>query len=404
MPGVDVLGRDRVGPYDTVTLQADSVEQLMQWLVDNEYDIPADAAVALKLAKGSETGDLAPLGFRYAGTVPAVPIQLTSVAAAPDLRLEVTVFGERRAVPASYLHVVINDVAIDWFAGAINYPEVISRAADEAGGHAFATDFAGPSEVLLPSLVVPRIDFDRLATAATPGEWILGVQGSGLSGSPDVLLAFEEAVPVDPAFDAQSVYNCPSCFDGQDWYAGESWSAVAANQVLLERVIEPRIAVAELVERYPYATRMTSSISASERTVDPTFVFTDGMGDVQLLREATLVFECNGKYRRRATRRLELPSGLVVRIPSIKWFEGEGISESEYLAELGAISAGKIERTGEGEPEVLVDLTEDLRSQVDFFNSRGPLGRACGCESSGSSFSGGLFAMLGLLGIRRRTL
>ncbi|MEZ4318021.1 MAG: DUF2330 domain-containing protein [Myxococcota bacterium] len=408
--GVDVLASDVVGPYDTVTLQADSVEALMEWLELNDYDIPSGAAasiapyvsaegyfVALKLTKGADVGDLAPLALRYAGDRPAVPIQLTAVAAADDLRLEVTVFGSRRAVPENYLHVRLNDAAIDWFTGGANYLDVITRAADEAGGHAFATDFAGPSSILAPSFAVDA-DLQALSGMSTPTAWIEEVQSSGFTGTMDVLDAFRRAVPVAPGFDELSVYNCPSCFEG--WYGGEAWDAEVATGILVERVIEPREAIDALITSYPYVTRLTSSLSASEMTLDPMFTFTDGMGDVEIARTARLVFECNGKYRRRAPRRLDLPSGLSIALPSQKWFDHEGITESEYLAELGELNAATIEQTGAGAPVVLVDFTGDLADQVALFNGQ-PLGRACGCASVDPSVPGAL-VLLGLFGVRRR--
>ena len=154
---VDVIQEGQVGPYDMVVLQADQADGLMDWLVENGYDLPpgiepvlnpyvAEDAhfLALKLSKDRDAGDIAPIGFRYAGTQPAVPIQLTSIAAAPDMRLEAYVFADERVVPESYLHVQINEAAIDWWQGGINYNDVITKAANEAGGHAFGTDYAGP--------------------------------------------------------------------------------------------------------------------------------------------------------------------------------------------------------------------------------------------------------------------
>ncbi|MCB9675034.1 MAG: DUF2330 domain-containing protein [Alphaproteobacteria bacterium] len=409
--GVDVIATDVVGPYETATIQADSIEALMAWLDLNEFDVPSEAAgsiapyvsangyfVALKLRKGADTGDLKPLGMRYAGDRPAIPIQLTAVAAAPDLRLEVTIFGARRAVPESYLHVELNEAAIDWFTGGSNYLDVITRAADEAGGHAFATDYAGPTEdALFPAFAVD-VDVADLSAAPTPTDWVNAVQASGFSGTQDVLEALRLAAPVAPGFDEISVYNCPSCQDG--WYAGEAWDAAAATQLLVQLVVEPREQVDAMIRRYPYVTRLTSSISASEMTVDPTFVFNDGMADVPLVRSASLVFECNGKYRRKADRRLELPNGLAVALPSQRWFEKHGMTESEYLADLGELGAVRIEQTGSGAPEVLVDLTGVVADQVDGFNGLMG-GSGCGCSGTGPGASGAL-ALLGLLGLRRR--
>ena len=147
-----------MGPYESITLQATSGEVLTEWLSARDFDLPPDLApaldpylansgylVALRLAKESDTGDLAPLGMRYAGQVPMIPIQLTRIAATDDMRLEPYVLSTGRAVPTNYLHVELNDVAVDWFTNGSNYRSVLSKAANEAGGQAFATDFSGPT-------------------------------------------------------------------------------------------------------------------------------------------------------------------------------------------------------------------------------------------------------------------
>ena len=409
--GVSVVGQASVGPYATVTLQAESIDALMTWLADNDYAIPSTAAaalapyisnegyfVALKLNKGRNVGDLAPLGLRYHGTRPAVPIQLTSVAAADDLRLEVSVFGSRRAVPESYLHVVINDAAIDWFGGGQNYMDVITRAADEAGGHAFATDYAGSTDVLFANFAVPD-DVSSLRSASNPTAWIQELQALGFGGSADMLALFQAVVPVREGLVDIDVYNCPSCYN--DWYAGTGFDASSATDALVEQIVVPRRHVDELIQRYPYVTRMTSSLSASEMTVDPTFTFTDAMGDVDLFRTATLVWECNGKYSRKSDRRLELPDGHVIHLPSQKWFEQHHTTESEYLAELGSVNAVKIERTSSTGSVLIADFTPDVGDQINAFN--GALGGGCGCQSAASGALPGLLGSLFLLlGLRRR--
>lgn len=411
-PGVEVIATATVGPYATVTLQARELQALMDWLAANDYAIPSSAAgsiapyisedgyfVALKLVKGNDAGDLAPLGLRYAGTRPAVPIQLTAVAAADDLRLEVTVFGSRRAVPESYLHVTINDAAIDWFAWGANYDDVITKAADEAGGQAFATDYAGTTEVLFANFAV-EVDPATLAAAPTPTAWIETLQSQGFRGTPDMFAFFERWFPVADGLDPVSVYNCPACQGG--WYVGPAFDAAAVTADLEVRIVEPRRAIDAMLERYPYVTRLTSSLSASEMTVDPTFVFTDHLGDIEVYRTADLVHECHGRQVGKAPRRLELPDGRVVLLPPQEWFAEQDTTESAYLAELGTVNAAKIERTGVDAPEVLVDYTQQLADQVTRFNQRGEVG-GCGCQSAVlPTLPGALFAVLGLVGLRRR--
>ncbi len=157
---VYVVDSEQIGPYDTVTLRAESADALLTWLVDNDYDLPSDLEpllepyvaaqsyfVAMRLSAGKDTGDIEPIGLTYSGDGLSIPIQLTAIAAAEDMPLRVYVFGDARAVPESYLHVEINEAAIDWLGGGSNYYEVVEAAANEADGHAFVTEYAGKSKV-----------------------------------------------------------------------------------------------------------------------------------------------------------------------------------------------------------------------------------------------------------------
>jgi len=191
--GVDVVDTERIGPYDTVTLRADSTTELMSWLVDNEYDLPQDLEplltqyiaedshfVAMRMAAGTAIGDIEPIGLRYAADALAIPIQLTAVAAADDMPLRVYVLGRHRAVPESYLHVQINEAAVDWRTGGGNYADILGEAIDEAGGLAFVTEYAGTSENVIASadsiladLIADFPYLTRLTTELSAGEMSL---------------------------------------------------------------------------------------------------------------------------------------------------------------------------------------------------------------------------------------
>ncbi|MCO4748083.1 MAG: DUF2330 domain-containing protein, partial [Proteobacteria bacterium] len=84
--GVTVVSEERVGPYDTVVLQALNADVLLDWLQTEGYDLPSDLStvlspyvadnqhfIALKLASGQDTGDLTPLGMRYDACSASVP-------------------------------------------------------------------------------------------------------------------------------------------------------------------------------------------------------------------------------------------------------------------------------------------------------------------------------------------
>jgi MYXO-CTERM domain-containing protein len=408
--GVVVEAEAQVGPYDTVTLQATSVQALLGWLADNDYALPpgsdgviapyvADGAhfLALKLAKDKDTGDLAPLALRYRASKPMVPVQLTSVSATPDMRMEVYAFADTRVVPESYLHVRINDAAVDWWGFGQNYPDVITEAADEAGGHAFATDYYGEVDLVGDLILEDRFDEAALRASADPIEWVERLRSALPVFPPELALVLEDQLGLEPG-QGVGFWNCPPCGDPAAFVG----TADEATDDLLEQVIGPVRQAQVLLDTFPRLSRMTSSLDAVEMTVDPVFVANPDMAEpfVANLRQAELVYECgNGRDDFHVPRRLVLKDGREIELPSEQWFSRNGTTELEYIEELGDQKAQIIEQTGAtGQPRIIADYTEDLFELVRLHNAL----VGCGCDSGGASGPGALVGLLGLVVLRRR--
>ena len=168
------------------------------WLNKNGYQIPdksvpivnahvekGDVFLALKLLNGKGIEAIRPIRLKVKNADPCVPLRLTSIAASEDMSVVVTVAGPGRAVPKNGLHVVVNPLRLNWFAGASNYPQVLAAAIDEAGGHAFSAEAAGDPKILLDANFVPaKLD---------------GVIFKGLGNVADLAKALTSAgVPVIP--------------------------------------------------------------------------------------------------------------------------------------------------------------------------------------------------------------
>jgi hypothetical protein len=416
--GVNVIAQERVGPYDTVTLQARSSAELLDWLNENQYDLPSNLEpvltpyiaqgqyfVALKLSAGEDAGDIAPLGMRYPGTAASVPIQLTSIAATPDMRLEVHVFGERRAVPENYLHVQINEAAISWFDGGQNYNEVITLAADEAGGHAFATDYSGTTANLRGTLwqgASQDAALDQLRSLNDPEQWLSGVFGLGLPPSAALLAVLQEAIPFPESLASQGVtpqnfYDCLGCYLEHVDTAG--FSGEAATAILETKMVAGLREAEALFAAHPHMSRLTSSLDAVEMTVDPLFTFNADMEqEVSNVHTATVQYDCgigtDGSWD--ADRRLILADGRRIHLPSQQWVYEEGTTEAELMSELAYPYAIVIERTGRaGAAEVLFDYREQAAGLARRFRANG------GCDS-GAPVGGLALALSVALAARRR--
>ena len=281
--GVAVVSESTVGPYDTVVLQADDSEALVTWLQEQGYNLPStlDAAlepyvasgqyfVALKLSSDKDTGDLAPLGMRYPATSASIPLQLTSIAAIPDLPVEVFVLGESRAVPDNYMHVQINEAAIDWYNAVSNYRDVVARAADEAGGQAFATDYSGSTDILANLLWFDGMaDVAYLRTLSDPITWAEAVMFSSIPASSQLNELVLTYVEPPPDVDDTTWLSCPSCYGT----VTKKFDPVAATDALKTDVLDVLQAEQARIDAAPHLTRMFTTLDPEEMTADPIFVF-----------------------------------------------------------------------------------------------------------------------------------
>ena len=102
--------------------------------------------LAFKLTKDSDSGSIRPVMITYEAERPSIPIRPTAVAAERRHgRAGLRALGRAR-VPQNYKALELNEALIDWFNPMGNYDDVVSRAADEAQGQGFVTEFAGEHE------------------------------------------------------------------------------------------------------------------------------------------------------------------------------------------------------------------------------------------------------------------
>ena len=407
--GVNVVASATVGPYDTVVLQATNAEVLVDWLVEQGFAVPSDIEpvvapyladhqyfVALKLSSNKDAGDLAPLGMHYCGDAASIPIQLTSVAAIDDLPLEVFVLGPTRAVPDNYLHVRINQAAIDWYRGGTNYRDVVKRAADEAAGQAFATDFSGPASMFARAVWnESMLQLDTLRKAGSAAEWVEGIVFSALPPSSQLTALLTEWAPAPPGVDQADYLQCPSCYDSTG-----PFDAKAATAALETEVLDVLEAEQALIDRSPHLTRLFTTMDPSEMTVDPQFVFNPDLEqDVAFTHTATNEVHC-GLFERleKAERVLRLEDGRAIRLPSESWLAAHWMSELEYMEDLASPAAIVIEDLGaSGQGTIIADYREQAADEAASF------GRGCACAAVNPRSLAAVLVLLAGVVIRRRS-
>ena len=300
-----------VGPFDVQIVSSDDPAELATWLAENDYDLTSRGEellepyvlggmkfVAVKLRSGTSSGSIQPLIMTYQGEKPEIPIRLTAVAAEEDMGVLTWVVADARAVPENYLHVIPNLGRLNWFQGAFNayasYQGLITTAMDEAGGQGFATDFAGPVTGSITSAFNNADELEQnLLNADQIGDNAQFIANAlNVDPTQQLSLDFLQATLPPPSGFDQFVYYDPISM--QVAFSGEQLAAArpAYRQFLVERVIEPLRDSLELIPQGAYMTRLYTTLSPEEMTLDPIFVYNTAMPEQPVSREALLESNC----------------------------------------------------------------------------------------------------------------
>jgi hypothetical protein len=314
----------------------------------------------------------------------------TALAATPDMGLIVHSLGDKRAIPiGEWRHVEINEAAIDWQSGGQNYADVVSKAVDEAGGHAFATDYAGDTSALEGR--VGRLGeaiLERVRGAELPLDVLQIFAGSQ---DADVIRVLDAELDLPEDINAATFLSCLECFRNE-----LPDGAIDGNKIAdrMEREIEePRNQLAKFLGA-KYLTRMFTTMSPSEMTADPSFDFNGDLPEVLRTRTADGFLDCDFNMYKIVTS-----TGLVVRLENggnpavIRREAGETVAGADIRA---AAVVARMPLTGA--PEVIEDNRRELE---ETFREQDDVG--CDCQSVASSTrpSGALGWVLRTVGARR---
>lgn len=236
-PPVEVVSREQVGSYDTVVFAADEADLAIGWLQDEGFIVNDTMTpfmqpyldsdmlfLASRLVAGADVDEIRPLRMTFEADNPMIPLQLTAIAADPHLAIISYVVGDSTFEPIEQPITEVDgaEFAVDAL-GRINYPMLLSRTIDEAGGNAFVVEYAGA----MPA--------NRLGDSQCCG------QGYDLCEAGH-----------------DGLCQCPL----DDWDQ-EDCAEVPDLEALTEGI--------QRVSAYPYVTRLTTRVSPHEMTFDPMF-------------------------------------------------------------------------------------------------------------------------------------
>lgn len=439
--GSPLVLRDTVGPYDFAVLRANDKQPMLDWLADNGFFVPAGTDdvvdpyiqpdgyfLALKLLKGNDVGDLQPIVLKYQSDLPMIPIILTSVAADPDMGVQVWLLGDSRAIPRNYHHTKINDAALDWIRAGANYVDVVTDAVDEIEGHhSFVTEYAGSS-----SIMVGILDYQgrfgstaQLAAIADAEGFVNYINQNGYplfgnSSGPNgflpsyptlVLSILESQLPVPSKLLEQDI-TPTDYYWNISYYLGSyrqqfpeqfldldtEFSAQELAQQLEERVITPTLAAGAIFREHSYLSRLFTTLSPNEMTKDPAFSFNPDLPDVSNVHTGNITYYCHLI----ANPTLENTPAVLITEQGFKLRYGTGTGGADAInpyaqLEMPQSQFQEILRE-EGQPEVVQDNTALIHAAL-----ADQAGDSGGCSVGGGGSAAGLWLLaLGLLVMRRR--
>jgi hypothetical protein len=294
----------------------------------------------------------------------------------------------------------VNYTLLNWYNGTTpayaSYQGLVTLAMNESGGQGFATDYAGDDLNVtssLPDPVTYRGELTRLGALAL-GSFYAELYTSQVFGRTKVLDILRRELPL-PAGVGEFTY---SSFDLLSQVFDEAELTTARGRInddLLNDVVVPLEQTLDVFDGMPYMTRLYTTLSADEMTLDPAFVFNPDLPGQPLLREATLSQSCvDGQSRWQLT--LGAGTGR----------EGEtvirGFGSPPFSAPL--ISQPAVARTARtrssGPPEFMtVNLPFDVVTIGTPRSNPTPL-RLCGVGFLGPGLA--MFVALGALSLARR--
>jgi hypothetical protein len=155
--GVTIFDQDTIGPYETVTIGAETPTALNDWLVANDYQIPpstlpvlayyidqGSSFIALRLSPGQGVSAMQPVRVRYPGYMATFPLKMVTVGASGVLELALWVIADQRYDADGFANLTIlgSDLTWDWSTQTSDYDVVFDRKIDEAGGRAWIVEYA----------------------------------------------------------------------------------------------------------------------------------------------------------------------------------------------------------------------------------------------------------------------
>jgi len=344
--GVMVFSEGAIGPYDSVVLGAATAREVVDWLHENDYQVPESSVplletyaaagqvfVALRLRSNADTRQIQPIVLRMPTEEACLPIRLTAIATVPDMPITAFFLGREPVTPQNYSTVEIETDDLAFWQGGRRWRTEVSLAARAMGGQAFSRDYSGPTPAItleLPSVL-------DLAGQTDPAAFIRELQSRGYRGDDQLLRLFERFIVPPPGETPQAYYNCLAF--GSTAGCGEpaSFDPAALAARIDAELTQPRADAQALVNRHPRLTRLYTTMRAEDMTVDPVFITDPDLPDVDNVYTAARVTECSSDYYAGSAPEHWDLDGEIIPISS-----GSRADDSAYCRDLGLVLPSEV--------------------------------------------------------------
>jgi hypothetical protein len=424
-PSVEVAFRGNVGPYDSAVIRSDDPTALKTWLMTNGYFVSDQASrvvddyvaahsyfVALRLQQGKDTTAIQPIVLQMASDEGCLPLKLTAVAATPDLRVNVWVLGAARAVPLDYVEVGINQAKLDWFNFGKNYDALLGQAADEAGGNAFAVEYAKPATDVAERFRFDQGQVEALAQTTSVSAYLSSLRNLGFELTGQVLAVLRKHLPIPADVAAMGVTEAQYYSAPYTYGAPTTFDAQATTAELQTAVFGPLEKAYPLFTRHAYLTRLATFISPEEMTKDPRFVTNAELPDVDRNHLAVAHMLCGDEDYDvcHAPVHLVLESGAAVNFAVAAGAPAECDSsktptfDRTSVDTMPSADVGWL-RDAVGEGHLVVDNRASIASGISQHNATvqtSPGGCGCSVRGRGRPLGAALALVALVIALRRR--
>ena len=381
--GVNVLASGAIGPYvyDVIMVNpsaSDEAQVAIDWLTDNSYDLGdlgADVLrpylqdglnlIAFKLDPQSDAGAIRPVMITYEATQPSIPIRPTAVAANDDMGVMVFLLSDKRGIPENYRALELNEALIDWFNPNNNYNQVVTAAADEAAGQGFVTEFAGTIDGTSGPLVEVFAQWQRdnwtnfQSTQHTDPVQMVQDANNQWAGYDGLEEAIAGAVTLPDTITLEDFKNCMTCYLGEP---GVVFDTTAYLTQLYQLVVKPLIETQDLLDARPYMTRLYTTMSAREMTMDPVFAFNADLDVVSNNHTATRTIECteSDPFGSNSPWTVELTTGTIIAGDQPNVWPVDSLEDLPAAAKILQLTTAGQGEILEDNPEMIADALSAL--------------------------------------------